>query len=329
MNALGDDAVLARRIGDYLAQQLGHKVAVGRVRRFPVGFSWLTYAVPHLTQAYLLQSRTQSTQRPNLWLEIRDASQSMYLLVLTFFTVVWTQVHQWKKQTGEQPLSEEELAIRMSALDVVLALLHGAAIVAGISTLLYGERVDTHKVGFFLVWSGFIVFLLAAKLAVAREAQEVTKQKHRLKVMPAMIRLPNNRTLVCQTSNFPATPLEVTFSSNQRLVKGQDLKLSLFHHLEECALSVQVLAITTSTLTVTMDAADQAQYARFCQAVFARGADWPNWLPGQQVDRIIPLWLIKGIEWALDQFARLIHRFDRKPVAIATDNASMKWKKKA
>ncbi len=46
MNALGDDAVLARRIGDYLAQQLGHKVAVGQVRRFPVGFSWLTYAVP-------------------------------------------------------------------------------------------------------------------------------------------------------------------------------------------------------------------------------------------------------------------------------------------
>ena len=46
MNAMAEDAALARRIGDYLERQLGHKVAVGTMRRFPVGFSWLTYAVP-------------------------------------------------------------------------------------------------------------------------------------------------------------------------------------------------------------------------------------------------------------------------------------------
>jgi aminoglycoside phosphotransferase (APT) family kinase protein len=46
VTALADDATLARRIGDFLEQQVGHKVAVGPVRRFPVGFSWLTYAVP-------------------------------------------------------------------------------------------------------------------------------------------------------------------------------------------------------------------------------------------------------------------------------------------
>ena len=46
MNAMGDDAALARRIGDYLERQLGRKVAGGTIRRFPVGFSWLTYAVP-------------------------------------------------------------------------------------------------------------------------------------------------------------------------------------------------------------------------------------------------------------------------------------------
>ena len=46
MNALGDDVTLAARIADYLRDQLGHAVTVGTVRRFPVGFSWLTYAVP-------------------------------------------------------------------------------------------------------------------------------------------------------------------------------------------------------------------------------------------------------------------------------------------
>jgi aminoglycoside phosphotransferase (APT) family kinase protein len=46
MTLLIDDAALAPKIADYLAKQLGHAVQVGTVRRFPVGFSWLTYAVP-------------------------------------------------------------------------------------------------------------------------------------------------------------------------------------------------------------------------------------------------------------------------------------------
>ena len=46
MNSIGDDAMLARRVADYLGQQVGQPVRVGTIRRFPVGFSWLTFAVP-------------------------------------------------------------------------------------------------------------------------------------------------------------------------------------------------------------------------------------------------------------------------------------------
>ena len=46
MNTIGDEATLQRRIAAYLTQQVGSAVEVGAIRRFPVGFSWLTYAVP-------------------------------------------------------------------------------------------------------------------------------------------------------------------------------------------------------------------------------------------------------------------------------------------
>ena len=46
MTAIGDEATLARQISAYLSQQVGHPVQAGAIRRFPVGFSWLTYAVP-------------------------------------------------------------------------------------------------------------------------------------------------------------------------------------------------------------------------------------------------------------------------------------------
>ena len=40
-----DDSQLARRVENYLGQQLGHTVQVGALKRFPVGFSWLTYGL--------------------------------------------------------------------------------------------------------------------------------------------------------------------------------------------------------------------------------------------------------------------------------------------
>lgn len=46
MTAIPDDGELARRIGAYLTRETGHAVRVGALRRFPVGFSWLTYKVP-------------------------------------------------------------------------------------------------------------------------------------------------------------------------------------------------------------------------------------------------------------------------------------------
>lgn len=46
MNLLGDEPALTRRIAAYLSQQVRRRVTVGVIRRFPVGFSWLTYSVP-------------------------------------------------------------------------------------------------------------------------------------------------------------------------------------------------------------------------------------------------------------------------------------------
>jgi aminoglycoside phosphotransferase (APT) family kinase protein len=46
MATIADDATLVRRIRDYLSQQVRRPVSVGPIKRFPVGFSWLTYSVP-------------------------------------------------------------------------------------------------------------------------------------------------------------------------------------------------------------------------------------------------------------------------------------------
>ena len=46
MSTIGDEAALAVKVAAYLSGQVGHPVQIGTIRRFAVGFSWLTYAVP-------------------------------------------------------------------------------------------------------------------------------------------------------------------------------------------------------------------------------------------------------------------------------------------
>ena len=46
MTTIGDDDTLRQRIAGYLACEVGHPVEVGPIRRFSVGFSWLTFFVP-------------------------------------------------------------------------------------------------------------------------------------------------------------------------------------------------------------------------------------------------------------------------------------------
>lgn len=292
-------------------------------------FEWIAYALPHLAQAYLLHDRVQSTRRLPLWLEIREALLSVYLLVLTFFSVIWTEFKERKSSAAMPEIDMEAIAFRLTPADHGVTVLHSLAITMGLLHLLQGRVTDINTLIFFLAWSIVIILLQAAKFAVFREVRQVALQKHLLKRIPAMIRLPNNRTVACQTSNFPASELVLSVAKDLRLAVGQDLKVSLLQQTEEFAFTATVCAITAETLTIKVDAVWQDQYAKFSGAVLARPSNWPGWLPGQHVDRFTPHWLVTALSWLLDLFAHLIHRFDRKPVVTTAKNANMKWKSKA
>jgi aminoglycoside phosphotransferase (APT) family kinase protein len=55
MSNIGSDEELTERIGRYLAAQMGRTPRIGRIRRFPVGFSWLTFLVPVDDQELILR----------------------------------------------------------------------------------------------------------------------------------------------------------------------------------------------------------------------------------------------------------------------------------
>ena len=283
---------------------------------------WSAYALPHLIQGYALYSRTHSNFRWPVWMELREGIFATYLLILTFFTTGWTLLRTKKLPHAETPSASELKGFRLSLFDRLMLGLHSMALAAGLRLLLQADQALSPTISFYMAWSSIVLLLLVAKFAVYKEAAEVSRQKRRLSVMRGMIRLPNNRTVTCQTQNFPQLELVLDLSATPNVKSGQRLKLSIFHALDELAVDVTVVQSAASSVTVKIDPTWQGPYSRFSQAVFARGPDWPNWLPHQHVDRIIPQWLILVCAWPLDWVAKWLHRLSKKPSAQAVNSSA-------
>lgn len=290
---------------------------------------WLAYATPHLLQAYLLHHRLKSGRHLPLWRESREALLAAYLMVLTFFTTSWTQLQTVEKATSTStPATTPPL--NFSPAKGLLMVLHGLAIVTGLWNMAHASAALVPTLAFYLVWSTAVLMLLTSEFAVAREVQEVAKLKLTLMTRSGMVRLPNNRTVTCETLNFPQTPLQLLLPTEPRLRVGDDLTLSVFHQSGEFTCKVHVVQMSQTMLTVDVATADLVNYTALGEASFARGADWPGWLPGAHIDRLVPPWLPKALNWALGLIDKTKRpRVRPSNVAAPLTKARILWKKKA
>jgi len=250
-------------------------------------------------------------------------------MVLTFFTASWTQLKAVDtKQLPSQQVTSPPL--QFEPYKGVLMALHGMAIVSGFWAMAHASAPLLPTLAFYLVWSDAVLMLLTAEFAVSREIQEVDKLKLNLMKRSAMVRLPNNRTVACETQNFPQNPLQLLLPTEPRLRAGDDLTLSVFHQSGEFTCTVQVNELAQTNLSVTIAPKDLAHYTDLGEASFARGPDWPGWLPGAHIDRLVPQWLPHALNRALRLFEK-----PKRPKASSSSlanplaKASILWKKKA
>ena len=156
-----------------------------------------------------------------------------------------------------------------------------------------------------------------AQLAVQQEFAQVRAERPTRAHLPAMLRLPSGHQLQGETLNFPALELLVQVRPGVPLRSGDELHLSLFRGAFEFSTAVQVVSVQTATpegavaepgrvacLRVAQSA--EADYLALGRAVYSRDADWPAWLPEEQADRILPLWMHRLGQWGMDVFYNLV-----------------------
>jgi cellulose synthase (UDP-forming) len=272
----------------------------------------LSYALPHFMQAYLFKDRLQKSGRPPLWIEIREIYLSIQMLLLTTLTVTLTKLnHVIEDLRGGKSATLGQSRWPLGAGDALLAIALCLAIISFILNEMQSVVVDRATDVLYAFWSGYVLMLLAARLAVAEEAQQIRLKKQIQLQMPAMVRLTNNRTFACSTTNFPKAHLQLLIPTELSLTPGIEVKVSVFHHFDEFAFQANVLSFGDSVLSIEIDKEFLDAYAAFANAAFARDEDWPKWLPDQDADQLVPAWVYKFPSWLSRNVMDLVRIFSK------------------
>jgi cellulose synthase (UDP-forming) len=159
-----------------------------------------------------------------------------------------------------------------------------------------------------------MLMLLAAKLAVAEEVQQIRLKKQLQRQMPAMVKLSNNRTIACSTTNFPNVRLILSMPRDLCLAADVDVNVSIFHHFDEFVFQATVLSLENNVMSVEVDHESLDDYASFANLAFARDEDWPKWLPDQDADQLVPTWIFKVGNKVTLKLMALLHALSKRRV---------------
>jgi cellulose synthase (UDP-forming) len=249
------------------------------------------FALPAVILIGVVQSRNTQDGRWAELRELKELSLSAYMVLATSVSYLQTAlfrpqliVARWR--------SELSLAQWLYGLLIsLLLILNLAAFVIGVARVYEPEQAKLQWTLSYTLWAFVNVMLLLSRQAIFQESSQIKWFSKRQQSLSAMIRLPFGRTLSCKTLNFPAAELELQTPAPFNSAANEELKLLIFHNNQATALTVQTLRTEGLTTYVRLIGGQGAELTQLKEAVFARGKDWPMWLPDRQADHPLPLWL--------------------------------------
>ena len=259
---------------------------------------WATYAIPTLALMGIAQIRINHAMRWSVGQEWREWALAVYFLAATSLSFAKTLVSNPKSIFWPSKFENVTVSFSKTLLVYALLLLNalgvmaGVAGVAGMAGAATGTEADLqHWNIFYSCWALCNVLLLLSRQAIEHESRQIVrfaKQQQRLR---AMLRLPQGRTLSCETMNFPSPALELRTPQAVDASVDTPIGLTIFHNQRSYALSAQIVRVEGTKTLVQLTAPTTSDFEALRDTVLTRSSDWPMWLPARDADRPLPDWL--------------------------------------
>lgn len=280
------------------------------------------YALPHLIQANIANSRMQGKYRHTFWAEVYETALAWYIMVPTTLALISPKFGQFNVTAKGGRVEREYFDWKISLPYVVILVLNVIGLLIGIGRLFWWNSHEFGTVLFNILWTIYNLTILAATLSVALESRQIRRHWRVQLTLPAMIKLPTGRTVACETEDFSEGGLALKLPVEVAIDKGSMVRISLFRGDREFTLPAEVVFNQGLVLRTRFEHMTMEDYRALVAATFSRGDAWQSWLPERDIDR--PL---KGLREVLFVGLDGIRRFIKNAGMTARWRGLGIWKK--
>lgn len=265
------------------------------------------YALPHLVHANIANSRMQGTHRHTFWAEVYETALAWYIMVPTTLAVINPKFGKFNVTAKGGRVDREYFDWKIALPYLVVVGLNILGLLIGIGRLFWWNNYEFGTVLFNLMWTAYNLMILAATMSVALEARQIRRNWRVQMSLPAMVKLPNGRTVACETEDFSEGGLAIKLPAAISIEMNSQVRISLFRGEREFTIPAVVVFNQGMVLRARFENLSLIDYQAFVAATFARGDAWQSWLSERDVDRPLKgLREVMGV--GLDGIRRFVQR---------------------
>ena len=239
----------------------------------------LAYAGPHLIHAVVTNSRIQSRYRHSFWGEVYESVLTFYLLKPTLITLINPRRGAFNVTEKGGLLPDSYFDRRLVLPQIILIVVLSAALLIGFLRLFLQNlsEGDVQVLALNMAWAIFNLLTLGAAVAVAREARQI-RSHVRLKIkVPAVIYLPDGRTVMTQSEDISMGGAYFLVRRPDGVLPDDRLDIELPAGSDSVVLPARLISWEDQDLRVTFELATIADYRRLVRVVFGRADAWLSW----------------------------------------------------
>jgi cellulose synthase (UDP-forming) len=238
------------------------------------------YALPHIIQASLANSRIQGRFRHSFWNEVYESVLAWYIARPVLLAVLNPKLGKFNVTAKGGTIGRSYFDFTMARPYIALLVLNLLGMLAGIGQLAlrHGDADMQTTLIINMAWTVYNIIIASASVAVATESRQLRADPRVKADLTAMLKTQDGRTIDCETSDFSQTGVGVLLPPGVTVPLHTMLHVSIFRGSDEGSFPAEVVFSKGNRLGLRFGAMSVAQQVELSQMTFARADAWAmNW----------------------------------------------------
>ena len=241
------------------------------------GLMVIAYALPHLWHSTATNSRLQTRYRHSFWGEIYESVLALYIIKPTVATLINPKRGKFNvtEKGGLLPSDYFDYKIVRPQMLIWVVLIIG--IIVGVTRWALTGMPHTEVLLLNTFWALYNLMLVGAAISVAREARQLRASVRHDLVLPAVVHLPNGRTIATQSRNMSTTGGQFTAPRPEGIGPGDDVEIEVLIGDRPAILPGRIVGWDHDQLRVMFTAMTLHQQRDLVRVVLCRADAWLDW----------------------------------------------------